>query len=162
MQMLYMSPSSISIKSLRFDDGNVNHNATNQWFDSLNEENDRAAHAARFLVQCFDVVWQMTTWNFHIWDSYDNGSSQQLIFHSLPLHENHSCQASESALRLFCTTWSTWNNRKRLNLTQSSILMWSFPCTCRRSFLNSLIKLKWPCCDLGVQRQEYPTRTVSS
>ena len=38
-----------------------------------------------------------------------------------------------------CTTWSTWNNRKRLSLTQSTILMWRFPCSCRRSFLNSLI-----------------------
>ena len=25
-------------------------------------------------------------------------------FNSLPLRENHSCQASQSALRLFCTT----------------------------------------------------------
>ena len=83
----------------------------------------QAARAARFLVQCFDVVCQTTTWNFHI--SY------------LSLW-NHSCQASESALRLFCTTWSTWNNRKRLNWAQSSILMWRFPWTCRRSFLNSL------------------------
>ena len=46
-------------------------------------------------------------------------------------------QASESALRLLCTTWSTWSYRKRLHLTQSSILMWRFLCSCRRSFLNS-------------------------
>ena len=58
---------------------------------------------------------------------------------SLPLHQNHSYQASESALCLFCTTWSTWNNRKRLNLTQSSILVRRFPCSCRRSFLSSLL-----------------------
>ena len=37
----------------------------------------RAARAARFLVQCFDVVCQTTTWNFHIWGSDDNASSQQ-------------------------------------------------------------------------------------
>ena len=55
-------------------------------------------------------------------------------------YTNHSYRASESAVRLFCTTWSTWNNRKRLNLTQSSILMWRFRCSCRRSFfLNSLL-----------------------
>ena len=48
------------IGNLRFDDGNVNDNATNQLFDWLNEDN-RAARAARFLVQWFDVVCQTTT-----------------------------------------------------------------------------------------------------
>ena len=47
-----------------------------------------------------------------------------------------SCQANRSALRLFCTRWPTWNNRKRLNLTQSSILRSRFSCSCRRSFLT--------------------------
>ena len=43
-------------------------------------------------------------------------------------------------LRQFCTTWSTWNNRKTLNLTQSSmILTQHFRCSSRRSFLNSPI-----------------------
>ena len=60
---------------------------------------------------------------------------EAINFHYLSLHENHSCQASESAVRLFCTTW---NNRKTLNLTQSLILMWRFRCSCLRSFLNSL------------------------
>ena len=40
---------------------------------------------------------------------------------------------------IICTTWPTWHNRKRLNLTQSSILMWRFRFSCRRGFLNSLI-----------------------
>ena len=53
--------------------------------------------------------------------------------------KRHWCQANESAPRLFCTTWPTWNNRKTLNLTQSSILMWRFRCSSRRSFLNSLL-----------------------
>ena len=61
------------------------------------------------------------------------------IFNSLPLHENLSYQASESAICVFCTTWSTWNNRKRFKLMQSWILMWRFRFSCRRSFLNSLI-----------------------
>ena len=39
------------------------------------------------------------------------------------LHENHSCQVSEIALRLFFIMRPTWNIRKRLNLTQRSILM---------------------------------------
>ena len=103
------------------------------------KKNNRAARAARFFVQCFDVVCQTTTWNFHIWGSDDIASPQQWIFHSLPLYENHLCQKRESAVRLFCTTWPTWNNRKRLNSTHSSIFMWRFGCSCRHSFLNSLI-----------------------
>ena len=47
------------IGNLRFDDGNVNDNATNQLFDWLNEDN-RAARAARFLLQWFDGVCQTT------------------------------------------------------------------------------------------------------
>ena len=39
--------------SLRFDDGNVNDNATNQWFDWLNEEYNRAARAARLFGTLF-------------------------------------------------------------------------------------------------------------
>jgi len=58
----------------------------------------------------------------------------------LPFHENHLCQASESALPLFCTLWPTWNHRKTLNLTQSSTLMRCFRCSNHCSFLNSLIK----------------------
>ena len=53
------------------------------------KENNHAARAARFLVQCFDVFWQTTASNFHISGSEDNASSQQQIFDSLPLHENH-------------------------------------------------------------------------
>ena len=47
--------------------------------------------------------------------------------------KNHSYQASKSAVRLFL----------RLNLTQSSILMWRFRCSCRHSFLNSLFMAYW-------------------
>ena len=88
-----------SIGNWRFDNGNVNDNATNQWFDlttrqqdlttatsmttpQINDligwmkKNNRAARAALFLVHCFVVVCQTTTWNFHIWGSDDNGSSQ--------------------------------------------------------------------------------------
>ena len=118
------------------------------------KKNNRAARAARFLVQSFEVVCQTKTWNFHIWGSDDNVSSQQEIFHSLPLHENHSYQGSESALRLFWTTWSTWNNRKRLNLAQSSILIWRFPCSCCRSFLNSQLIHWWAASVAKVKRQE--------
>ena len=70
---------------------------------------------------------QTTTWNFHIGSCHgrflnslilgsdDDASPQQLIFPSSPLHENHSCQASERALCLVCATWPTWDNRTTLN-----------------------------------------------
>ena len=38
------------------------------------KKDNRAAHAARFLVQFFDVDCQTATWNFHIWGSDDNAS----------------------------------------------------------------------------------------
>ena len=41
------------------------------------KKHNRTARAARFLMQCFDAVCKTTTWNFHIWGSQDNASSQQ-------------------------------------------------------------------------------------
>ena len=73
---------------------------------------------------------KQTKWNFHIWGSDDNTSPRQKASHYLPLHENNSCQASENALRLFCTAWPTWNNR--LNFAESSILEW-FSNDCRKT-----------------------------
>ena len=126
------------VGSLRFDDGNVNDNATNQWFDWLNEEKQSCCTCGTLFAAMF---WRSLP-NDDVKFSHLRFRRQRElvaeIFHSLPLHENHSYQASESALRLFCTTRSKWNNRKRLNLTQSSILMWCFRCSCRCSFLNSL------------------------
>ena len=54
------------IGSLSKDDGNGKDNARKQWSDWLNEENNRAARAARTLAEFFDVACQMTTWNFQI------------------------------------------------------------------------------------------------
>ena len=48
------------------DDGNSNDDARKQWSDWLNQENNRAARAARTLIQFFDVVCQMTARNFQI------------------------------------------------------------------------------------------------
>ena len=73
-------------------------------------KNNCAACAARFSVQFFGAVGQTTQLNFHISGSGNNVSPQQLIFHSLPLHENHSYGASERTLCLLCTMWPTWNN----------------------------------------------------
>ena len=47
--------------SLSKDDGNGNDDARKQCSDWLNDENNRAARAARTLIQFFDVVGQMTT-----------------------------------------------------------------------------------------------------
>ena len=90
-----------------------------------------------FWCNFFHVVCITTTWKFQFWGS-DNASRQLQTFQSLPLRENHSCYASESALRVSCTTWPTWNNCKTLNLMRSSSLMQGFRCSSRRSFLNSL------------------------
>ena len=98
---------------------------------------NRTASAARLLVQFFKVVRQTTTQNFHISGSDDKANQQQQICHSLPLYENHSCQASETALRLFRATWSACTIGKTLNLTESSILKWCFCCSSRCSFLKS-------------------------
>ena len=43
-----------------------------------------------------------------IWGSNDNVSMHQFIFHSLPLHENRSCQASDSTLRLLSILRTTY------------------------------------------------------
>ena len=103
-------------------------------------KSNRATRAARFLPNIFDIGYQMTTWNFHFWGSADDASLLQWIrFHYLPLHENHSCRSSESALRLFCTTIPTRNNSKTLNLTQSPLLVWCFRRSSRRSIVNSLM-----------------------
>ena len=40
-------------------------------------------------------VKRRSTWNFNFWGSVDIAYQQQYIFHSLPLHENHSWQTSE-------------------------------------------------------------------
>ena len=40
-------------------------------------KNDRAARAARTLVEFFDVVCQMTTWNFEVKGFSDNVNTQQ-------------------------------------------------------------------------------------
>ena len=50
------------------------------------------------------------------------------------------CQAKQTKVH-FAYFFTTWDNHKTLNLTQSSILMWRFLCSSRRSFLNSLISL---------------------
>lgn len=104
-----------------------------QWFHWLNEEKWRVLHVLHASWRkCFDVICLMTqAWNFQKWGSGDSGSLQQELFRFVP--KNYSFQASESTLKLFRTTWLSWNCRKTLQLPQSSILK-------RPSVLNSLVK----------------------
>ena len=92
-------------------------------------------HKARLLGQCFNAVCQTdegAKFSFlKFWRKRETaaGNLSYYVFTWKPFVPSK---------RLFCTTWSTWNNRKTLNLTQSSALMWSFRCSRRRSFLMSL------------------------
>jgi len=103
-----------------------NDNATNELFGWK-----------RNMVHLNFCTWSTKRWREVLMTTRVRNS--QLIFHSLPLHENHSNQASESPLPVFCTTWLTWNNHTTLNLTQSSILMRRFRCSRGRSTFNSLL-----------------------
>ena len=121
VQMVHANPDrNFSLRSLRFDGSNVSDNAINQWFDWLNEEKQSCCTCSTLFSAIF---WRRVATDgvkfsyLRFWRARSSKS-----FSLCPvLHGHHSCQASESALRLFCTTWPTWNNRKRLNLTQSSI-----------------------------------------
>ena len=66
---------------------------------------------------------------------YDDNASS----HSLPLYENHSRHSRERILCAFRTTWPTFNNRKTLELLQSSKLKRRFCRFNRRRFSNSQI-----------------------
>ena len=120
--------------SLRSDHSNDNDNATNQWFDWLNE----AKEACYTCSTHFGAIFWRSLSNDDVKFSYLSfrrqcESAAENLFYSPPLHEKPSCQASECTLRLFRATWPIWNNRKTLNLTQS------FRCNSRRSFLHSLL-----------------------
>ena len=74
------------------DDNNSKDNTTTKDLIGWIKKNNRAARAARFLVQ--SAKWRREVFIY-------NASSQQLIFHSLPLQENHSCQAGKRQLNYF-------------------------------------------------------------
>ena len=117
--------------NLRFDDGNVSDLIG--WM----KKNNRAARAARFLMFFSRSL-----------------PNDDVKFSYLRLWRQRELAAVN--LSLFAFTWKPFvpskrkcnspilynvnnmDNRKRLNLTQSSILMWRFRRSCRRSFLNSL------------------------
>ena len=125
-------------------------------------KNYRAGRMAHFLVQCFQprskgLSSSHTLWGGEtkdpgnevamLWGRLLNGDVRQrepppanLSFFAISWKPFVPSKRYFVQLRLFCTTWSTWNNRKTLNLTQSSmILTQHFRCSSRRSFLNSPI-----------------------
>ena len=80
------------------------------------KKNDRAARVARFLVQCFDVVCQTTTGNFHIRELKKLRRQLQgkrliktELYVKLSLlrlfHVDHVVQNRRSALSLACHEW---------------------------------------------------------
>jgi len=111
--------------SLRNNDGNGIDNATNQWFDWL-IKNNRAARAARFLVQFGDEACKMTTWKCDILGS-DRGQ-HLLSAVSLSFFPWKLFVPSKRKYTLYNMT--NMSNRKTLKLTQitqSSILNLKFP-----------------------------------
>ena len=111
-----------SLGSLRNDDETASTTPQNNDLIGWIKKSNRAARGQAFL--CNLLKWSAKwTWNVRTWGSDDNATPQQKTFHSLPLHESHSCHTSESVPRLFCTTWPKWNNRKTSNLTQSDVFV---------------------------------------
>ena len=112
------------IASLRNDDSTGYDNATNNNLIGWIKKNNRAARAARRFPEIF--IFEVLT-------------STRTVAINLSFFTFTWKPFVPSAPRLFYTTWSTWNNRETLNLTQSSILKWRFRRRSRRSFLNSRV-----------------------
>ena len=98
-------------------------------------QKNRATPVARILVLTF---WRSLS-NDDVKFSYlrfrrQCESTAESLFYTPPLHEKPSCHASDCTLRLFRATSPIWNNRKTLNIKQSSIFMWRFRWSSRRSF----------------------------
>ena len=123
--------------SLWNDDGNGNDNATNRWFYRSNEE--------KLIV-------------LHVWNAFWRGLPNDDVKFSY-LRFERQCNTEAINLSLSAFTWKSFlpskrkctslvlynvtnmDNRITLNLMQSSVLMWHFSCSSRRSFLNSQISL---------------------
>ena len=75
-------------------------NVTSEWSDWLSKENNRFTRAARFLVQFFDVVYQTTTWNLHIWGFSNRARRSKLFILCLYVE---TIRAQQATLSLSCT-----------------------------------------------------------
>jgi len=126
---LPLPSSNLKLSSLRNGDSSVNDNGTNQWcdwlIDWLNEEKwSCCTCGAPFGA----ILWRGLP-NDEVKFSY-------LRFWRTLAEVDLSFSAFISVKQTKCTTGPTWNKRKTLNLTQSSVLMQRFRYICRRSFLN--------------------------
>ena len=99
------------------------------------KKNNRAARAARFLVQCLDVVCQTTTREISIFEVLTTTRARSSKCFIVCFYmKTISAKQVQVARHIFCTAFPTWNDHRSLNLTQSSILMSPFRCSCRHSF----------------------------
>ena len=128
--------------SLRNDDGS--DQATPEINNLLGwmRKNNRAARAPRFLVQFFDVVYQMTTWIFifEVLKTTQTGSCKSFIL-CLYVKTIRGIRAKRAKVHFTCFLQRGKHGiiTKHSTKTQSSILMWRCRCSNRRSFLNSPI-----------------------
>ena len=128
-----------SFGSLSKDDGNGNDDARKQCSDWLNQsKNNRAARAARTLIQFFDVVCQMT-WNFQIKGFNDNVNTQQQIFHSLYFLQRRFYQSISRVLGQKQGMRGRSKINQIVSISQMFIFKWRFRCRCRRCCLSSLL-----------------------
>ena len=109
--MLILNGAFVSILgNLRFDYGNINNNATNQLFDWLNEEKLSCGTCGTL----FGAMFWRSPPNDDVKFSYLRiWRQRKLAAVNLSLFaftwKPFVPSISESALRLFCTTWSTRN-----------------------------------------------------
>ena len=102
-------------------------------------KNNRATRAARFLVQfsTWSAERRSEIFSFEVLTTTRAVSCKPFIL-CLYVKAIRAKLAKVRTVRLLCTTWPTWKNRKTFNPTQSSILMRRFRYGSRLSFLNSL------------------------
>ena len=89
-------------------DGNCKDEARKNNLIGWMRKNNRAARAARTLAKFFDVICQMTTWNFQLWGFNDNAWTHNnksfMTFHSLDLLQRRFYQS-------ICTVMCSVNDK---------------------------------------------------
>ena len=110
-------------------------------------ENNRAARAARTLVEFFDVVCHITTWHFQIHGFNDNVKTERQIFRSLNSILWRSYQSTGSVIFQQCRMHVKSNNCKIVTIAQVFLSKWRFIWRSRRGCWSSPI----PICDLSCE-----------
>ena len=104
------------------------------------KKNNRAACAARFLVQYFEVVCQTTSQReIFIFEVLTTTGARSSKSFTLCLYMK-TIRAKQAKVHSAYFVRRDQHGIIAKDLTQSSILLWRFPCSCRRSFLNPLIQ----------------------